>query len=304
VESAHRLPAPEATGAERAVGGPEDFTYAWHGGPYEAIGQRFSIRCTDADLGQFLGHAYGALEVSNGGRAVDRHFSLVTRPPYGWGALYEEARLVQSSELGHGALVWLTGAVNRLITSQQSKRLIFHAAAASRAGRGVLLPAPMESGKSTLVAGLVSRGWEYLSDEAIAFDPDTGRLEGYAKPLSLDPGSWAVVPQLRWFLPNTVSAVYFQRQWIIPATDLGIVTKFAAPDFLVFPAYRPEAETELTPLSPRQTLPLAVASSFRTGCPPAGTLKAATRVIEAAPAFRLLMSDLSDACAAIESLFS
>ena len=44
----------------------------------------------------------------------------------------------------------------------------------------------MESGKTTLTAGLVRAGFDYLSDEAVAFDWDTLDIVPYAKPLSID----------------------------------------------------------------------------------------------------------------------
>jgi hypothetical protein len=54
----------------------------------------------------------------------------------------------------------------------------------------------MESGKTTLTAGLVRSGWSYLTDEAVAFDWDTGRSRPFPKPLSVDPGSQHLFPEL------------------------------------------------------------------------------------------------------------
>ena len=71
-----------------------------------------------------------------------------------------------------------------------------HAGGAVRDGVACVFPAHMESGKTTLTAGLVRSGWSYLTDEAVAFDWDTGEIEPFPKPLSLDPGSQHLFPEL------------------------------------------------------------------------------------------------------------
>src|SRR5437016_7532138 len=45
-----------------------------------------------------------------------------------------------------------------------------HAGGVSRDGAACVLPAHMESGKTTLTAGLVRSGFSYLTDEAVSFD--------------------------------------------------------------------------------------------------------------------------------------
>lgn len=63
--------------------------------------------------------------------------------------------------------------------------LLFHAGAVSRNGSGVVLPGASGTGKTTLVAGLVVAGYDYLSDEAAAIDPVSGMLYPYPKALTL-----------------------------------------------------------------------------------------------------------------------
>jgi hypothetical protein len=82
----------------------------------------------------------------------------------------------------------------RVIDGAAAARTTFHAAAArSPRGSGILLPAPMESGKTTTVTGLLRSGWDFLTDEAAAVDPD-GTAWAYAKPLTIDRGSRPHVP--------------------------------------------------------------------------------------------------------------
>ena len=60
----------------------------------------------------------------------------------------------------------------------------------------MLLPGASGSGKSTLVAGLVRAGLGYLTDELAALNMATGRLVPYAKPITVKPGSFAVLADM------------------------------------------------------------------------------------------------------------
>jgi hypothetical protein len=71
-----------------------------------------------------------------------------------------------------------------------------HAGAVANADSSLVLPGPMESGKSTLVASLLKTGWSYLSDEVAALDPVTGRVYPFPKYLYLDQTSVDVFPGL------------------------------------------------------------------------------------------------------------
>ena len=73
--------------------------------------------------------------------------------------------------------------------------VVCHAGGVARDGSGVMLPAEPESGKTTLTAGLVRHGFDYLTDEGVAFRPGTNIVEPYPKPLSIDVGSWPLFPE-------------------------------------------------------------------------------------------------------------
>lgn len=74
--------------------------------------------------------------------------------------------------------------------------LVFHAAALAWKGHGLLLPGPTGSGKTTLTAWLLARGFDYLTDE-LAFIPlDTTELQGLARPLNVKKRSKGVLEAL------------------------------------------------------------------------------------------------------------
>jgi len=71
------------------------------------------------------------------------------------------------------AFPMLEWGLNWCISSHCHQYLVIHAAVVEKDGHAMILPAPPGSGKSTLCAGLVARGWRLLSDELTLIDPAT-----------------------------------------------------------------------------------------------------------------------------------
>lgn len=83
--------------------------------------------------------------------------------------------------LGHTLIVCLT--------ETSSRRVFLHAGAVGWRGRGLLLPGPGWSGKSSLVAELVRAGADYYTDDVAVLDRQ-GRVHFFGNPLRLrDPDS-------------------------------------------------------------------------------------------------------------------
>lgn len=89
--------------------------------------------------------------------------------------------------------------LNWCVTEHAHQYIVVHAAALERGGRVAVLPAPPGSGKSTLCAALVNRGWRLLSDELALIDPARGLLLPLARPVSLKNRSIEVI---RSFAPE------------------------------------------------------------------------------------------------------
>lgn len=73
-----------------------------------------------------------------------------------------------------------------LVLIDHAAGLRFHAGAAERDGRVVVVMGESGQGKSTLTAGLVRAGWSYVTDELVAIEPTTLAAHGYARPFDLD----------------------------------------------------------------------------------------------------------------------
>ena len=94
---------------------------------------------------------------------------------------------------GDQGIPLLEWGLNWCVSGHLHQFLILHAAVVERRGLALLLPAPPGSGKSTLCAGLVSRGWRLLSDELALISPETGDVVPLVRPISLKNASIAVI---------------------------------------------------------------------------------------------------------------
>jgi HprK-related kinase A len=131
--------------------------------------------------------------------------------------------------------------------------LLVHAAVIERAGRALVMPAPPGSGKSTLCAALVARGWRLLSDELTLIDVDHGRVVALPRPVSLKNRSIAAVA--RFWPEATIGPVVRDTQkgsvahLQPPASSVRLGTQSAAPGWIILPRYAAGAPTALAPLS-------------------------------------------------------
>lgn len=94
------------------------------------------------------------------------------------------------------AFPMLEWGLNWVITNNAHQYLILHAAVVERGGRALILPGTPGSGKSTLCASLVHRGWRLLSDELALISLDDGLLYPVARPVSLKNQSIDIVRSL------------------------------------------------------------------------------------------------------------
>jgi HPr kinase/phosphorylase len=66
--------------------------------------------------------------------------------------------------------------------------VFFHAASLAVRGRGVLIVGPKGAGKSTTALALAARGHAFLGDETAAYEPASGLLHAFRRPVGIKPG--------------------------------------------------------------------------------------------------------------------
>ena len=175
-----------------------------------------------------------------------------------------------------------------------------HASAAARHDAAVVMPGAMGAGKSTLVAGLMTRGFAYLTDEVVAFDPSTGGVIPYPKPLSLGTPPESLGP-IRWE-PGPDAQAYLGASGVVPPASVGsqLARKGVSPGLIVLPNYEPSAPTEVVRLTGADVLAAVAGHTFHLEVP--GTLANLGRGIEGIPCYRLVSGDLQRAIDAVLDL--
>jgi dTDP-4-amino-4,6-dideoxygalactose transaminase len=272
----------------------------WSSPAYSALAHDFSVACERPDLFEpqltpLLEPYVRVGETRNVYRILDRGNVRRGR----WALYFDDERVALSTtmEQAVGTLIWH---VNREVVRRTSAdRLLLHAAAAERHGRGVILAAPMENGKTTTVTGLLQAGYRYLTDETVALDPHTLLIDPFPKPLTLDRGSWHLFPDLK--PPSTDHAS--TSQWHVPIRVFGpeAVAGPTQPAVLLFPRYERDAVTRLEPLSPGEAFEMLMRCVFRFTEHGQRNFACLTELVRRLPRYRLVVSDLSRAVALIDA---
>ncbi len=155
------------------------------------------------------------------------------------------------------ALPMLEWGMNWCVAAHAHQFLIIHAAAVARNGVAAILPAPPGSGKSTLCAALINRGWRLLSDELALLSLDDGTVVPLARPISLKNESIGVI---RGFVPDAVigresrdttkGTVALLKA---PKDSIERMSEIARPAWIIFPRFEAGAEPSLVTRSKADT---------------------------------------------------
>jgi hypothetical protein len=282
----------------------ENVEWRYRSEPCRALDFGFVVRSTDERLGRYLARLiapFGTAAVT--GDAQTHEYSIVAG---GQGAapvdLYEDGELIERSTAAMVVehLIWR---LNRHVVETSKRYLLLHAAAAQRGAVGAVFPAPSGSGKTTLVAGLVRAGLHYLTDEAAAIDPETGLLEPYPKPLSVETGSWTALSDIVPDRPAELGLAMATQWHVEPASiRADAIGSRCRPRLVVSPTYVEDATTELTPISRAEGVALLAQNSFNFAQHGRRGLLVLADIVRDAECYRLRFGDLDDACRAILEL--
>jgi hypothetical protein len=196
--------------------------------------------------------------------------------------------------------------LNWCVAAHAHQYLTIHAAVIERDGRAAVLPAPPGSGKSTLCAGLIHRGWRLLSDELALLDMDSGMIHGMARPVSLKNASIAAI---RDFVPEAVMTP------AVPDTVKGTVSLLQPPGasvrrireparaaWVVLPSHEPGAPPVFSPHGKERAFMTLAEQSFNYDMHGAHGFEAMGRLVDQCECLRFNYGSLEDAATAFERL--
>jgi len=204
------------------------------------------------------------------------------------------------------AFPMLEWGLNWCVSSHANHYLIIHAAVIEKGGYAAVLPAPPGSGKSTLCAALVSRGWRLLSDELTLIQISDGKIAPLPRPISLKNQSIDIIQH---YDPNAVlsrkisDTIKGTVAHMKPPTNSVIrADEVAHAAWLIFPKYQMGAPANLKKLSQSRAFIRIADNAFNYSLLGVKGFETLTRFVDASQCYDFTYSSLEDAIETFSTL--
>lgn len=271
------------------------------------------VRSDISDLAEDIGRMYQDFQVLEPDCFADFHVEVsYERGVRRWfrplARFYFDGRPSFIPLPAHQAFPMLEWGINWCVAAHSHSFLIVHAALIERQGMAVLMPAPPGSGKSTLCAGLINRGWRLLSDELALYDAETKQLYGMARPVSLKNQSIQVIQahtptaEITSPVPDTTKGtVALLRP---PSESVQQVRIPARAAWIILPRYQADAKASLESLNKANAFMLIAEQSFNYNVHGREGFEAVGDLVDGCECFEFTYSCLSDAERVFDDLLS
>lgn len=281
-------------------------------GPFGAFGTSIVVRCADPDLARWLAGVFAPLartaaQAGHRARPADHVYGVTGQcaDPELDHLVTVDGRVATRIASDAGLATHLVWHANQMLCSTPTDRLLVHAAAVADGDEVVVLPAAMNQGKSTLVAGLVRAGLDYLTDECASMDA-TGTVDPYPRAISLERGAFGALGELAPE-PSDDQERFSPGKWFLdpdrvrPGAARHHPGRLAA---FVFPRYAPDQPASLVPIPPLEAATELARNSFNLPELGAAGLELLAALATSVPAWRLSRPDLPSGVDAVRRVLA
>jgi HprK-related kinase A len=197
--------------------------------------------------------------------------------------------------------------LNWCVASHVQDWLLIHAAVVERRGRAVVMVGPPGSGKSTLCAALLHRGWRLFSDEFAMIDLEGGALWPWPRPVSLKNRSIELIAERCGGMASLTTPVADTSKGLVahlkPPTDsVRRMAEPARPGLVLFPTFTAGAPLRLVRRDMGTAFLALAEQSFNYSLLGEQGFHSVARLLAEAPAYDLSHDSLDEAIDGLQDL--
>jgi len=196
--------------------------------------------------------------------------------------------------------------MNWYVATQAHQYLLLHAAVVEKAGKAMIMPARPGSGKSTLCAALIHRGWRLLSDEFGLVANEGRSLLPLPRPTALKNESIEILGR---FATDAVIGPVFPRtrkgavaHVMPPPQSADRAQEPAAPGWVVFPQYKARIMTRLHPFPKGRAFLKLSGNAFNYKLKGPSGFRAVARIVHASHTYFLEFDSLEHAAETLDRM--
>jgi len=272
-------------------------------GTFRALSYSFDVRTALPDVAALVTDLLHDLQADPGPRVHRYELRREKHErPY---AAYVDGQLTRRVGTPLALVDELLWHVNREAIVTPDPRIAIHASAAVWEGQGMLFPAPANSGKTTLVSALLTRGAVYVTDEAALLDPSSLRIHPYPKPMWMAPTAVRAVAGLQSRLRPEYRSLSRVRAYVTPKA-LG-TTAAEGPvgiNLIVFPTYRKDGRSHLEPIGRAEAVVSLARNAFDLTRFGRDGILALSALVERARCYRLDIATVDQTMDTLHALIS
>lgn len=197
-------------------------------------------------------------------------------------------------------------AMNWEVPKVMPQYLQLHASSMEIDGMGVIFPGDSGFGKSTLTAGLLTKGWRYLCDEFALIHTDSLMLHPYPRAICLKRPSYPVIESLGLSLHSRPDYWKGSKGFVGFVSPLEVgpntIGRACPIRYVIFPRYTPGAKPALIPISRAEAaLDLHRVSFNLFGCNALG-VDVLAKMIRSANCYRMVTGEINKTCDMVTQL--